>query len=87
MKFMDMNISLTSVFLWTIVAILSYNLTLTLYIRFFHLGDIPGPSTAAYTRLWLSRTIGSGHSHEIFTDVNKKYGSSILRRTKCYMAD
>ncbi|KAL0257598.1 hypothetical protein SLS55_008412 [Diplodia seriata] len=31
-------------------------------------------SWAAYTRLWLCKTLASGNSAQIFVDVNKKYG-------------
>ncbi|KAJ4158647.1 uncharacterized protein LMH87_009163 [Akanthomyces muscarius] len=40
-----------------------------------HLQDFPGPSWAAYTRLWLCKTIASGNSAQIFVDVNQKYGA------------
>lgn len=42
--------------------------------RFLHLANIPGPPLAAYSRLWLMKTIASGRSPEIFTTVNQKYG-------------
>lgn len=41
----------------------------------YHLRDFPGPSWAAYTRLWLCRTIASGNSAQIFVDVNRKHGA------------
>ena len=44
-------------------------------VRFTHLSQYPGPWWAAYTRLWLSKTIASGNSAELFVNVNKKYGS------------
>ncbi|OAR03043.1 hypothetical protein LLEC1_04273 [Akanthomyces lecanii] len=40
-----------------------------------HLRDFPGPSWAAYTRLWLCKTIASGDSAQIFVDVNQKHGA------------
>ncbi|KAF8848009.1 putative benzoate 4-monooxygenase cytochrome P450 [Acephala macrosclerotiorum] len=40
-----------------------------------HLSDFAGPSWAAYTRLWICRTIASGRSAQVFVDVNEKYGS------------
>ncbi|KKY13342.1 putative pisatin demethylase [Diplodia seriata] len=46
----------------------------TLRTRFFHLSVFKGPSWAAYTRLWLCKTLASGNSAQIFVDVNKKYG-------------
>ncbi|KAB2573396.1 Pisatin demethylase [Lasiodiplodia theobromae] len=46
----------------------------TLRTRFFHLNVFQGPSWAAYTRLWLCKTLASGSSAQIFVDVNKKYG-------------
>lgn len=41
----------------------------------YHLQEFAGPWWAAYTRLWLSKTIASADSARIFVDVNKKYGS------------
>lgn len=40
-----------------------------------HLVDFPGPSWAAYTRLWLSQTLASGNSAQILVGVNKKHGA------------
>ncbi|KAM3503456.1 hypothetical protein MY11210_008711 [Beauveria gryllotalpidicola] len=40
-----------------------------------HLRDFPGPSWAAYTRLWLCRTLASGNSAQIFVNVNNTHGS------------
>lgn len=45
-----------------------------IFIRLVHLGQYPGPSWAAYTRLWLCKTIASGNSAKLFVDVNKKFG-------------
>ena len=42
--------------------------------RYTHLAEYPGPSWAAYTRLWLSKTIASGDSARLFVDINKKHG-------------
>lgn len=50
------------------------NILLVLRNRFCHLASIPGPWWAAYTRLWLCKTIASGDSARLFTEVNKKYG-------------
>lgn len=44
-------------------------------VRLTHLRHYPGPWWAAYTRLWLSKTIASGNSAKIFVNINKKYGS------------
>ena len=46
------------------------------------LSKIPGPKWAAYTRLWLSKTLASGKSVETFVDVNKQYGN-----VKCHKRD
>lgn len=43
-------------------------------IRHVHLSEYPGPWWAAYTRLWLCKTIASGDSAKIFVDVNQKFG-------------
>lgn len=45
------------------------------FVRLTHLRQYKGPWWAAYTRLWLSKTIASGNSAKIFVDINKKYGS------------
>lgn len=45
------------------------------FVRLTHLRQYRGPWWAAYTRLWLSKTIASGNSAKLFVDVNKKYGS------------
>ncbi|KAI9676946.1 MAG: hypothetical protein M1817_006785 [Caeruleum heppii] len=45
------------------------------WIRYRHLSQYPGPSWAAYTRLWISKTIASGDSAQRFVDINKRYGS------------
>lgn len=41
----------------------------------FHLRSFSGPWWAAYTRLWLCKTLASTNSAQVFVDVNKKYGS------------
>ena len=41
----------------------------------FHLRSFSGPWWAAYTRLWLCKTLSSTNSAQVFVDVNKKYGS------------
>jgi hypothetical protein len=46
-----------------------------IHTRFRHLAEYPGPSIAAYTRLWICQVIASGKSAQLFVDVNKKYGS------------
>ncbi|KAF2634891.1 cytochrome P450 oxidoreductase [Massarina eburnea CBS 473.64] len=56
-----------------ILCILAF-ITWTIYIRYFHLSRIPGPFWAAYTRLWLSKTLASGESAKVFVDINKRYG-------------
>ncbi|KGQ04468.1 Pisatin demethylase [Beauveria bassiana D1-5] len=40
-----------------------------------HLRDFPGPSWAAYTRLWLCKTLASGNSAQIFVNINHTHGS------------
>lgn len=36
---------------------------------------VPGPRLAAWSRLWIARALASGRSHEIWTEVNAKYGA------------
>ncbi|KAI1984421.1 hypothetical protein LOZ51_006664 [Ophidiomyces ophidiicola] len=40
-----------------------------------HLSAFPGPRWAAFTRLWLCKTIASGDSARRFVEINQKYGS------------
>ncbi|KAF4811089.1 Cytochrome P450 monooxygenase lolP1 [Colletotrichum siamense] len=40
-----------------------------------HLRDFSGPWWAAYSRFWLSKTLASTNSAQVFVDTNKKYGS------------
>ncbi|SMY20399.1 unnamed protein product [Zymoseptoria tritici ST99CH_1A5] len=42
--------------------------------RYRHLAEYRGPGIAAYTRLWICRTIASGNSAKIMVDINKQYG-------------
>lgn len=35
---------------------------------------VPGPRLAKWTRLWIARALATGRSHEIWTEVNTKYG-------------
>ncbi|KAI1075518.1 putative benzoate 4-monooxygenase cytochrome P450 [Whalleya microplaca] len=42
--------------------------------RFRLLAQFPGPWWAPYSRLWLVRTVQSGHSQKYFVDVNRKHG-------------
>jgi hypothetical protein len=46
-----------------------------LYRRFFKLREFTGPALAAYTRLWLARAYSSEKANEIFSELNKTYGS------------
>ncbi|KAK8108381.1 hypothetical protein PG984_014182 [Apiospora sp. TS-2023a] len=38
------------------------------------LSGVPGPSLARWSRLWIAWALGTGRSHEIWVDVNRKYG-------------
>ncbi|KAF7534087.1 hypothetical protein G7054_g6524 [Neopestalotiopsis clavispora] len=38
------------------------------------LSRVPGPRLARWSRLWIAKTLSSGRSHEIWVDVNRKYG-------------
>ena len=40
------------------------------------LSSIPGPKWAAWSRLWIVKTLASGRSAELFVDVNKEYGKT-----------
>lgn len=41
----------------------------------FHLREFSGPWWAAYTRVWISKTIASADSAQIFVETNEKHGS------------
>lgn len=49
-----------------------------LYSQNFPLSKIPGPAWAAYTRIWLIKTLASGKSAQNFIDVNKEYGKQVI---------
>ncbi|RDL36198.1 Cytochrome P450 oxidoreductase [Venustampulla echinocandica] len=57
-----------------ILSILTLNVISVLKTRYFHLNTIPGPSFAAFTRLWLCKVIASGDSAKKFVDINKEFG-------------
>lgn len=38
------------------------------------LSEVPGPRLAKWTRLWMAKAISTGHSHEVWTETNAKYG-------------
>lgn len=38
------------------------------------LSEVPGPWLAKWTRLWIAKTLSSGLSHEVWTEMNTKYG-------------
>ena len=42
--------------------------------RILRLRNVPGPALAAYTRLWLAKTLASGNSAKTFVEINKEYG-------------
>lgn len=60
------------------VSIITLALIITLVhavvIRFRHLDEYQGPAWAAYTRLWLCKTIASGDSANAFVAINKRFG-------------
>lgn len=39
--------------------------------------QVPGPRFAAWSRLWIARALKSGRSHEIWMEVNRKFGEYI----------
>ncbi|KAH0435755.1 cytochrome P450 [Colletotrichum camelliae] len=58
------------VFVAVLISFLHSTLTSTLHLR-----DFSGPWWAAYSRFWLSKTLASTNSAQVFVDTNKKYGS------------
>ncbi|RFN54531.1 pisatin demethylase [Fusarium flagelliforme] len=45
--------------------------------QFYRLRHFQGPAWAAWTKLWLLRTVTSGRMHQIFYTTTKKYGSIV----------
>ena len=45
-----------------------------IYLQRGTLSSVPGPKWAAWTRLWIVKTLASGESAERFVKVNKNYG-------------
>ena len=64
-----------TVFAGLLVSIAALTLIQSTAASTFHLRSFSGPWWAAYTRLWLSKTLASTNSAQVFVDVNKKYGS------------
>ncbi|KAH6672247.1 putative benzoate 4-monooxygenase cytochrome P450 [Halenospora varia] len=59
----------------TVLGLAIFKILITsIYTRHFQLSHIPGPSWAAYTRLYLSKVLASGKSCETFVNINQKYG-------------
>jgi len=42
--------------------------------QFYRLRHFQGPAWAAWTKLWLLRTVTSGRMHHVFYTTTKKYG-------------
>ncbi|KAB8342828.1 hypothetical protein FH972_022426 [Carpinus fangiana] len=57
-----------------LLVLVVFHLLRVIYTRFFHLAHFRGPPWAPFSRFWISRTIASGDSAQIFVDVNKRYG-------------
>lgn len=51
------------------------NIVRSIATRYLHLSQFQGPPWAAFTRLWLCKTLASGESARRFVEVNQKYGS------------
>ena len=45
--------------------------------RFFHLSAFPGPWWAAFSRIWLLKTLASEDSPGRYIEVNERYGTSL----------
>ncbi|RBR23745.1 uncharacterized protein FIESC28_03450 [Fusarium coffeatum] len=59
-----------------ILAVLTY-LVIASVRRYHRLRDFQGPPLAAWTKLWLLKTVTSGRMHQIFYTTTKKYGSMV----------
>ena len=57
------------------------------YIQRPTLAPIPGPKWASWTRIWLVKTLASGDSARIFSDINKEYGRTPLNPSLMYLHD
>lgn len=51
--------------------------TRDLYVQHQALSSIPGPGWAAWTRLWIVKTLASGESAQKFVEVNQHYGENL----------
>ncbi|RYP77944.1 hypothetical protein DL771_000803 [Monosporascus sp. 5C6A] len=62
-----------SCFLFMICVIINVHFLIRL-MRLQSISRVPGPRLARWSRLWIARALASGRSHEIWTEVNTKYG-------------
>lgn len=58
----------------SIISLLLMVFIIDLSLQARHLPTVPGPWWAAYTRLWLVKTLASGVSSSRFVEVNSTYG-------------
>ncbi|KAF2970325.1 hypothetical protein GQX73_g3174 [Xylaria multiplex] len=68
--------AIISYFIFALCAILQIDIWARLVWRHQRrLSLVPGPPLARWSRLWIAKALASGRSHEIWTEVNAKYGS------------
>lgn len=77
--FRELNITLNSAVL-ALLFPLCLLAQLTFWVPFLYryrqtLSNVPGPRLARWSRLWIAKTLATGRSHEIWVEVNAKYGS------------
>lgn len=60
----------------TTISVISAILIRSILTSAFYLREFSGPWWAAYTRVWLSRTLASTKSAQTFVDINQRYGST-----------
>ena len=61
-------------FVAILAGLVAYAVFGRVYTRYWYLKDIPGPKSAAFTRLWLVRAYGSTNAVQKFVEANKTYG-------------
>jgi hypothetical protein len=77
LKELNINLNLAVVALLFPLCLLAQ---LTFWIPFLYrnrqtLSNVPGPRLARWSRLWIAKALSTGRSHEIWAEVNAKYGS------------
>ena len=57
-----------------LVVFLALAFTIKNFVQYARLKHFKGPATTGFSRLWLLRVLRGGNMHNVFQDVNVKYG-------------